>query len=127
MKRLFASLLASSAIASAFIACTIDFVRPEAPVLLMRIQDFDRDKNVMAVTDVELDRQSPTPATIQVAASLALHSTTDEGNLAGYTFELEEGASYVELRYTFAETVVPVVLDIASAEAGVVYLVGLNF
>lgn len=121
-------LLAAAALMIALSAgCPNALTRPETPVLLMHIQDYDRNTGVMSVTNVQIDRTAPTSATLTIASSLALYSTTDDGNLAGYTYELEEGATYDELRYTHGVTTVPVALGIDTAEAGVVYVVGMHF
>jgi len=93
----------------------------------MRIQDYDQNPGVMSVTDVEIDRTSPSAATLTIASSLDLYSATDGGNMAGYTYELEEGASYDELRFKHDMNTVTVPLAINAAEAGMVYLVGMNF
>jgi len=110
-----------------FSGCPDVLIRPETPVLLMRIQDYDQNPGVMSVTDVEIDRTSPGAATLTIASSLDLYSATDGGNMAGYTYELEEGASYDELRFTHGVTTVTVPLTINAAEAGMVYLVGMIF
>lgn len=127
MKRPFAWILAAGLIGLTGLSCSDEMVRPAAPVLLLRVQDYDRNPGDLKVTNVELDRDVPSPATLIIASSLALYSTTDDGNLAGYVYELEAGASYSELRFTAAGSVVPVALSIDAAVAGMTYLAGLNF
>jgi len=107
--------------------CSIDLVRPEEPVLLLNIQDWDGNTGATYVSAVSIHKTAPTAATVTIASRLDLYAESEGGMHAGYTFRLEEGASYNTVTYTHGVTPVPVTVHINAAEAGMTYVVGLFF
>jgi len=129
MKPLSLSLLSALGILAvlSLSGCSFDLVRPDGPVLLLNIQDYDENTGVDHVSAVSIHKTAPTVADVPIAARLDLYSADDGGMQAGYTFKLEEGASYNTVTYTHGVTVVPATVDITAAEAGMTYVVGLFF
>ena len=106
------------------------YTAPERPVLYLDIADYDSDSGYDKITDVSIDKTAPVVETVTISNTLMLYSTqgSEYDNMyGGYTFYLEEGASYSQVNYTLGGSSANQTASISNAEAGVVYVVRIYF
>jgi hypothetical protein len=109
-------------------SCDATLTAPPGPLLYLDIADFGRDSGSMELTQVAIQRTSGTAALVSIADRLTLYTESDKkDNRGGYTFYLETGATYSQVKYLVKGEPRTVPAVISNAKSGKVYVVRIYY
>ncbi len=107
----------------AFCGCQYTWELPDKPVMLIEAITSENTTST-EITNVKIEKTDGTEI-IVAAGKLDVHHDNNCYR-GGYTFYLEEGASYNKISWNRGGNPVEGILNITNAEAGIVYYVSIN-